>query len=135
MKSLTLLALTGLAANVQAHPARRMAHNHELSKRGVDIDSYLIPELSEYKNNKVTQESDKIMRIASSASSYVESATQLVKTIAPDAEFRVVDDHYVGSNGVAHVNFKQTAHGLDIDNGDFNVNVSAPPVPRSKVPN
>lgn len=56
--------------------------------------------------------------------SYVDSATAVVQSTVPGVEFRVVDDHYVGTNGVAHVNFKQTVHGLDVDNSDFNVNVS-----------
>lgn len=50
-------------------------------------------------------------------------ASALVNKIVPGATFRVADN-YVGSNGVAHIYFKQTANGLDIDNGDFNVNVS-----------
>ena len=32
-------------------------------------------------------------------------------------------DHYVGTNGIAHYYFKQTANDLDIDNADFNVNI------------
>ena len=54
---------------------------------------------------------------------YVETATELVKTLVPEATFRIVDDHYVGKNGVGHVNFKQTVHGVDIDNADFSVHV------------
>ena len=56
----------------------------------------------------------------------MDAATAVVKKVLPNAEFRLVDDHYVGSNGIAHVNFKQTVHGLDIDNADFNVNVRFP---------
>ncbi|RYP01535.1 hypothetical protein DL763_000066 [Monosporascus cannonballus] len=55
---------------------------------------------------------------------YVETASELVKSIAPNATFRVVGAHYVGTNGVGHVNFKQTAHGLDIENADFNVHIA-----------
>ncbi|KFY89279.1 hypothetical protein V500_05827 [Pseudogymnoascus sp. VKM F-4518 (FW-2643)] len=55
---------------------------------------------------------------------YIETAKALVQKVAPGSEFRVVDDHYVGSNGIAHVNLKQTVHGLDIDNADFNVNIA-----------
>ena len=55
---------------------------------------------------------------------YVSTATKLVKSTFPKSTFRVVDDHYIGTNGIGHVHFKQTAHGLDIDNSDFNVNVS-----------
>lgn len=61
--------------------------------------------------------------MSTSGIDYVDTATQLVQKTVPGATFRVVGDHYVGDNGVAHINFKQTANGLDIDNADFNVNV------------
>lgn len=64
------------------------------------------------------------LKLAKRGGDYVDVATELVKTVAPDAEFRVIDDHYVGTNGIGHVNFRQTAHGVDIDNAIFNVNVS-----------
>lgn len=57
---------------------------------------------------------------------YVAAAIALVRSEVPGLEFRVVDDHYISSNGIAHVHFKQTVHGLDIDNADFNVNVCDP---------
>lgn len=50
-------------------------------------------------------------------------ASELVAQIVPDAQFRLLNDHYVGTNGVAHFYYKQTVHGLDIDSGDFNVNI------------
>jgi extracellular elastinolytic metalloproteinase len=52
-----------------------------------------------------------------------------VKKAAPGAEYRIVSDHYIGKNGITHVHFKQTAFGLDIDNADFNVNVSTTRLP------
>lgn len=55
---------------------------------------------------------------------HVEVATVLVKKIAPDATFRSKDDRFVGTNGMSHVFFQQTSHGLDIDNAFFNVNVN-----------
>lgn len=55
---------------------------------------------------------------------YVGTATALIKSVAPGITFRLVDDHYIGANGIAHVYFKQTANGVDIDNAAFNVNVS-----------
>lgn len=129
MHSLLLLGLTGLAANVQAHPQRHQRNtNTAMAKRGVDIDSFRMPQVGDYNGAKVTKESADIMSIAKRDASYVDTASEVVKTVAPDAEFRVVKDHYVGSNGVAHVNFRQTIHGIDVDNADFNVNVS-PPLP------
>ncbi|KAL2787665.1 extracellular metallo proteinase mep [Aspergillus keveii] len=54
---------------------------------------------------------------------YLAAAKQLVETLMPNATFRVVDDHYVGDNRVAHVFLRQTIDGFDVDNADFNVNV------------
>jgi extracellular elastinolytic metalloproteinase len=55
---------------------------------------------------------------------YIETATELVKSAASGVVFRLVDDHYIGSNGIGHVHFKQTVHGLDVDNADFTVNIA-----------
>lgn len=125
MKSLLFLGLTGLAANVQAHPQRREANEAHLASRSLDIDisKFRLPELSTYTNATKTESSDTVASIGK-RETYIETAKDLVKSIAPDAEFRLVEDHYVGTNGVAHVNFKQTVHGIDVDNADFNVNVS-----------
>ncbi|KAH7304725.1 Fungalysin metallopeptidase-domain-containing protein [Stachybotrys elegans] len=123
MKSIAVLGLVGLAANVQAHPQRVLPNEVQLSKRGIDIESFRLPALSDYTESEVAQESEIVKKMAK-RDTYVETATELVKSVAPDAEFRVVGDHYVGKNGIAHVNFKQTLHGVDIDNADFNVNVS-----------
>lgn len=123
MKSLLLLGLTGLAANVQAHPQRREPNESPLSKRGVDVAKFRLADMSSYSASAVTEADASVMSIVKRGD-YVSAATDLVKTAAPSAEFRVVDDHYVSSDGVAHVNFKQTIHGIDVDNADFNVNVS-----------
>jgi extracellular elastinolytic metalloproteinase len=132
MKYQMLLGLTGLAA-VNAHPQRRAPNNVALAKRGVDITKYTMPDLGTYaKTSSVKKDS---VSISSSSSDYVKTAEKLVKSKFPDLEFRTVKDHYVGSNGVGHVNFKQTVHGIDVDNADFHVNVRqhAPtPPPRYK---
>lgn len=126
MKSTVLLGLTGLAA-VTAHP-----HIHSrndggkdavtLGKRGVNLDQYLdVPSLGSYtKAEAVSNDAPSV-----SGSDYIQVATDLVKKTFPDLTFRVVDDHYVGSNGIGHVNFIQTIHGIDVDNGNFHVNVAA----------
>jgi extracellular elastinolytic metalloproteinase len=57
-------------------------------------------------------------------SDYVETATNFLKQTIPNVTFRVVPDHYIGADGIGHVYFKQTFNGLDIDDADFNVNVS-----------
>jgi extracellular elastinolytic metalloproteinase len=58
------------------------------------------------------------------ATDYVKIATSFVQATVPNATFRLVGDHYIGAAGIGHVYFKQTMHGLDVDNADFNVNVS-----------
>ncbi|KAF9880551.1 extracellular elastinolytic metalloproteinase [Colletotrichum karsti] len=118
-RSMKSLALLGLLAPAYAHPAS--GHKSTLARRGVDIESFRLPQLGSYTNATQTETSPPIALLK--RQSYVDTATELVKKLAPNAEFRVVGDHYVGTNGIAHVNFKQTAHGLDIDNADFNVNI------------
>ena len=46
----------------------------------------------------------------------------LAKTF-PTTTFRLVQDHYMGDNGVEHFYFKQLANNLDIDNSNLNINV------------
>lgn len=122
MKSLILLGLTGLAANVQAHPQRRDPHSADLSRRGLDLEKFRLPEISDYTVSTVAKDDVEIQAIGKRAT-YVETAQALAKKVLPDTEFRVVGDHYVDVDGIAHVNLKQTVHGIDIDNADFNVNV------------
>lgn len=122
MKSVLLLGLTGLAANVQAHPQRRHPNESPMSKRGIDLEKFRLPDLADYTTSASAQADASVASI-SKRGDYLAAAEQLVKTAAPGAEYRLVDDHYVGSNGVAHVNYKQTLHGIDIDNADISVNV------------
>jgi len=105
-----------------AHPARTAKPG--VRRRTVDLNAYRIHQAPEYHNEEATN-AKRSELLVFKRESYVETATALVKSVVPDATFRVVGDHYVGTNGIAHVNFKQTAHGLDIDNADFNVNVAA----------
>jgi extracellular elastinolytic metalloproteinase len=114
----SLLAGAGLVALAASHPT---SHGNALTRRAVDINAFRLTATSEYVNATVAV-SEPSLRFLKRAD-YLETATELVKSVAKDATFRVVEDHYVGSNGIAHVNFKQTANGLDIDNADFNINV------------
>ncbi|KAF6802259.1 extracellular elastinolytic metalloproteinase [Colletotrichum sojae] len=118
-RSMKSLALLGLLAPAFAHPAS--SHNSALAHRRVDIEAFRLPQLGSYTNATQTETNPPIALLK--RETYVDTATGLVKKLAPSAEFRVVGDHYVGTNGVGHVNFKQTIHGLDVDNGDFNVNI------------
>lgn len=115
----SLLAGCGLAAVVAAHPS---GHGSSLARRAIDLDAFRLTAVSKYVNATVAATEPSLHRIK--RADYVETATELVKSVAKDATFRLVDDHYVGANGIAHVNFKQTANGIDIDNADMNVNVS-----------
>ncbi|TKX26023.1 extracellular metalloproteinase MEP [Elsinoe australis] len=103
-----LLASLLAAPFVHGHPHEVRA---PLARRTIDINAFRPPLKAAYTDSNT------------SGIDYVDTATQLVQKTVPGATFRVVGDHYVGDNGVAHINFKQTANGLDIDNADFNVNV------------
>lgn len=116
----SLLSSTGY---VRGHPAPEARPG--LQRRTVDLNAFRLTALSEYVNATVAESSIDSASLSRRAD-YVDTATALVKDKVPGATFRLVQDHYVGANGVAHVHFKQTANGLDIDNADFNVNVSHP---------
>lgn len=124
MQSLFFLGLLGsaLQANAHPHPALAPRSRSDVRPRVVDLNNFRLKATAKYVNTTEVSTNPPVTSLFSS--SYVDIATALVKQIAPGTTFRLVDDHYVGTNGIAHVNFKQTAHGLDIDNADFNVNVS-----------
>ncbi|KAI2636683.1 extracellular elastinolytic metallo proteinase [Xylaria nigripes] len=121
MRSLLLLGLLGTAIPASTHPTQ--STRPWIRRRTVDLNRYRITQNSEYVNGVAARADTKLHALKSG--SYVDTATALVKSVAPNASFRVVEDHYIGTNGIAHVYFKQTAHGLDIDNADFNVNIAA----------
>ncbi|CZS99711.1 hypothetical protein WAI453_002365 [Rhynchosporium graminicola] len=118
-------AVALLASNVLGHPASQHSQSSTrgLLPRTIDLSRFRITTESTYSNATATAESD--ISSLTKRVDYVDTASAVVSKIAPGAEFRVVSDHYVSENGIAHVYFKQTAHGLDIDNADFNVNVAA----------
>jgi extracellular elastinolytic metalloproteinase len=124
MRAIIIFGLAGHALHVHAHPARHSPNPQAktyLTRRTVDLNSFRLSEAASYVNVAVAR-SDPIVSLFK-GESYLDTATQLVKSLAPSTNFRLVDDYYVGTNGIAHVNFKQTLHGLDIDNADFNINV------------
>ncbi|KAH6647704.1 extracellular metallo proteinase MEP [Truncatella angustata] len=120
----SLLASLVIGATLTlAHPhaaGHHDAYKSGLNKRSLDLNKYRTNANSDYKASSVakTDDSLKVFKRAD----YVETATGLVKSVHPDAEFRV-SNNYVGTNGISHVYFKQTIHGLDVDNSDFNVNI------------
>jgi hypothetical protein len=107
MYFLTLLSLVGVLGPVSGYEGRSAWRRSEATSyaRAADVAA------------------DTLLRLVKRGD-YVQTATELVETVSPDTAFRLVDDHYIGSNGVGHVRFKQTANGLDIDNADFTVHVS-----------
>ncbi|KAI1375015.1 extracellular metallo proteinase 1 [Hypoxylon crocopeplum] len=96
--------------------------SHAVNGALVDNHPYRLKQAAAYSNaaSVVANNALKLLK----RGDYVETATELVRNIVPNTTFRVVDDHYVGTNSVAHVHFRQTANGLDIDNADFNVNIA-----------
>jgi extracellular elastinolytic metalloproteinase len=120
MRAAIITTLASLAA-VHAHPASHSSR--ALNRRAVDLDAFRMVIQTDYKNATQVDADPTIPTLRARATTE-ETATELVQSQAPGAKFRLVDDHYVGDNGVAHFYFKQTANGLDIDNADFNVNVS-----------
>jgi extracellular elastinolytic metalloproteinase len=129
MRSLVLLGLLGASLPASAHPTA--TGKPGIRRRTVDLNAFRITQAAEYHSEPVAASNAKLLSIK--RGTYLETATELLKSVVPNASFRLVDDHYVGTNGIAHVNFKQTAHGLDIDNADFNVNVRCPPIPQTFV--
>ena len=126
MKGLLLAGLLSGAAQIRAHPhAGPEIKNTGLVRRTVDLNAFRIVATTDYVNATETASNTTITNTLIKRESYVETATDLVKATFPNLTFRQVTDNYVGTNGVGHVNFKQTVHGLDVDNADFNVNVSA----------
>lgn len=123
MRSILVTSLLSSVALVRGHPSPNARPG--LQRRTVDLNAFRLKALTSYVNSTVT-ETEPLAASIVKRESYVDAATELVKTKLPSATFRVVDDHYIGVNGIAHVNFKQTANGLDIDNADFNVNVRSP---------
>ncbi|PYH29079.1 extracellular metalloproteinase [Aspergillus neoniger CBS 115656] len=86
----------------------------------VDLNSLRLTSNTEYVNSVDVNANRSV--VVSAEEHYTNTAARLVQNVVPGAIFCLVDDHYVGNNGVAHVYFRQTAHDIDIDNADFNVN-------------
>lgn len=127
MRGSYLVALSGLYAKSWAHPF------HDASSLETSANPLQARQLSSAidrfrprtRSNYVSGAGD-VARLSAAAAGgdYIEIATRHLTTIHPDVEFRRTTDSYVSSSGVGHVYFKQTLHGLDIDDADFNVNVN-----------
>ncbi|PYH89557.1 extracellular metallo proteinase MEP [Aspergillus ellipticus CBS 707.79] len=118
MHELLILGAAALPFAAVAYPLHQSAPHQP----GVDLDAFRLISNAEYVNSAEALNAN-VSVFTFAGESYVDTATRLVQGTVPGATFRLVDDHYVGDNGVAHVYFRQTVHDLDIDNADFNVNV------------
>ncbi|KFA45544.1 hypothetical protein S40293_06589 [Stachybotrys chartarum IBT 40293] len=116
MKLFAILGLADLLVLVSGHP-------HPGPASSIDVSKYRLPALSTYANNQKVSETRLFPRTSTDKINYLEAAEDFVRQTVPGLTFRLVDDHYVGKNGIAHVYFKQTVNGLDVGNADFNVNV------------
>lgn len=112
-----LLAVGVLASGALAHPKPETG----LARRDIDLTKFALEASPTYVNSEAAATEKKVTIVKNA--DYVQAAKDLVKQLFPGATYELSEDHYVGANGVAHVNFKQTAHGIVIDNADFNVNV------------
>ncbi|KAI1156552.1 fungalysin metallopeptidase [Nemania diffusa] len=119
MRSTLLYSLLGASLLADAHPTARPGNS--VQRRAVDLKSFRMNTNSQYINHK-SSKADQSLKLLKRGT-YVETATELVKQVVPNAEFRLKNDHYVGTNGVAHVYFRQTVNGLDVGNANFNVNI------------
>ena len=122
MHGLRLVCSIGaLPLAILAYPAASL---HDTTPASVGLDSLRLTSNSAYFNS--VHVNMNISVAVSTEEHYTDTAARLVQNIVPGASFRLIDDHFVGDNGVAHVYFRQTLHGIDIDNADFNVNVCSP---------
>lgn len=110
-----ILGLSGLALG---HPSPRQ----EATSRGIDISRFEYSTPSVYSSSAETLDNVLAANVQV-GDSYTATADNFVKQMFPDRTYRLADDHYVGDNGMGHVYFKQTHHGLDVDNADLNINV------------
>ena len=102
MRGILLAGFLSSAAYVRGHPAPEARTGAALQRRTIDLNAFRLPALSEYINATVTDTTIDSSSFNKRAD-YVDTASELVKSKAPDATFRVVQDHYVGANGIAHV--------------------------------
>ncbi|KAI1809534.1 fungalysin metallopeptidase [Poronia punctata] len=122
MKSSLVYGLMGASLLADAHPSAKPKPGSIVELKTNLAKSSRIKTSSQYVHHKSVK-ADKSLKLLKRGT-YVETATELVKKVLPNAEFRLKKDHYIGKNGIAHVYFRQTVHGIDVGNGDFNVNIA-----------
>jgi extracellular elastinolytic metalloproteinase len=135
MRGLRYASLALAISSIGAHP--HFQHSKSLSKRTVDLNAFRLNIASDYTNSTSVGTNSTLVGTNSTlvgtnstvSSSFTkratpeDTATSLVKKAVPAATIRLVES-YTGTNSMAHFYYKQTANDIDIDNADFNVNVS-----------
>lgn len=125
MHSSAFLAVLGCISLGRTHPTKE---NKPIFSRGVaNLNAFRLPMLASYTSAERALVGRETTPSSSSSFDPVEVAKAHLKDKSPDASFRLVDDYYTGSNGITHVRFKQTFNNIDVDNADYNVNVSSCP--------
>lgn len=132
MRAAQIASLSAFIVSSVAHP-HHVSSEHALQGRqvadGGNLERFRPQQRSEYINATVVESGDlpetpSNSSIAARQGGYVAAAAVLVRETHPNAQFRQLDDNHVSSSGIGHVYFKQTLFGFDIDDADFNVNVS-----------
>ncbi len=121
---LTSIASIGAINSVYAHPHSNHFGAGRLGRRTVDLDAFRLKVVPVYKNATAVITNGTLSNALSTRDTPEDVAAALIKSKIPGATFRLAGDHYTGQNGISHYYFKQTINGLDVDTGDFNVNVS-----------
>lgn len=135
--SLFGLSMASMASVATAHPAGA-AHIHpvdmkpspRVARRAALLNSYRLNTASSFTILDVPlkgRDMDESARLSgeNDVHLYVLAATSKLQETAANATYRLIDDHFLGSNGVGHVRFQQVLDGIDVDTAYFNVNVSS----------
>ncbi|PBP18111.1 elastinolytic metalloproteinase Mep [Diplocarpon rosae] len=111
-----------LVANVLGHPTAVSSSDQSVQAGPVDVSTYKLAVGASYSSSDFVETELNSDSQGFATPDHIDTATALVKSKFPNAEYRVLS-HYQSANGMSHVVFKQTVHGIDIDTADMNVNV------------
>lgn len=97
----------------------------DINERAALLDQYRLDTRAEYTILARASQQNKVKRedMVVNYQDFIRIATQQLQEIVSEATFRLIDDYYVGVNGIAHINFRQTIDGIDVDDAHFNVHV------------
>jgi extracellular elastinolytic metalloproteinase len=103
--------------------SRLLAFGAVVAVQAVDLETLRFKSIAEYVGSADAGSASRFRHLK--RETYVETATDLVKEVVPDATFKISEDHYTGTNGISHVYARQTIHDVEVDGAFFNVNVHA----------